>query len=91
MGIALMERGIEEARALGHRAIVLVGDLPYYSRVGFQALKRGSVQFPGPVDPARILALGLQDGALDTLGGPVRRARIDEGVCADGAAWGPGG
>jgi predicted N-acetyltransferase YhbS len=90
MGIALMNSGIEEARRLGHRAIILVGDLPYYSRVGFQALKRGSVQFPGPVDPARILGLALVDGALETLTGPVRRARIDDAVCADGVAWGPG-
>ena len=90
MGIALMNRGIEEARRLSHRAIILVGDLPYYSRVGFQPLKRASVQFPGPVDPARVLGLGLQDGALGTLVGPVRRARIDEPVCADSSAWGPG-
>src|SRR5215472_9438450 len=35
IGIALMTRGMEEAKALGHRFIVLVGDPPYYGRVGF--------------------------------------------------------
>ncbi|HUB84831.1 MAG TPA: N-acetyltransferase, partial [Rhizomicrobium sp.] len=52
IGIALMNKGVEEARARGHRAIILVGDLPYYSRVGFKPLARGRVTFPGPVDPS---------------------------------------
>src|SRR3974377_1535118 len=38
IGIALMNHAIEEARRLGHRAIILVGDLPYYARVGFAVL-----------------------------------------------------
>jgi predicted N-acetyltransferase YhbS len=89
IGIALMQKGIDEARALGHRAIILVGDLPYYARVGFAPVPAGKVRFPGPVDPARILGLGLAEGALEYLSGQVRRARIDEPVCADGVAWGP--
>jgi predicted N-acetyltransferase YhbS len=86
IGIALMNRGIAAARAAGHSAIVLVGDEPYYSRVGFARVPPGRVRFPGPVDPSRILALMLKDGV--TLSGPVRRARIDEPVCADGAGLG---
>jgi predicted N-acetyltransferase YhbS len=89
IGIALMNSGIEEARLLGHRSVILVGDLAYYSRVGFLALDRGTVRFPGPVDPARILGLALVEGGVERLTGPVRRARIDEPVSADGVAWGP--
>ncbi len=89
IGIALMNQGIEEARRRGHGAIILVGDLPYYARVGFSPLPRGSVQFPGPVDGARILGLALAAGALERLAGPVRRGRVDEAVSADGTAWGP--
>jgi predicted N-acetyltransferase YhbS len=88
IGIALMTEGIESARKSGHRAIVLVGDLPYYSRAGFGPVKPGSVTFPGPVDVRRILGLALQEGALEKLSGPVRRARIDEGAAADGVPWG---
>jgi predicted N-acetyltransferase YhbS len=86
IGVALMNRGIEAARAAGHRAIILVGDPPYYARVRFVPLPLGSVRFPGPVDNARILGLALVDGALESLKGDVRRARIDHPVCADGAA-----
>ena len=89
IGIALMERGITEARSLGHRAILLVGDLPYYGRVGFTPIPRGSIKFPGPVDRTRILGLALTEGALDTLEGEVSRARLDHRVCAASAPVGP--
>ena len=89
IGIALMNQGIDEARRLGHTAILLVGDLPYYARVGFSPLPRGSVRFPGPVDPARILGLALQEGALETLAGALRRARLDDPIAADGVGSGP--
>ena len=85
IGIALMNRGVEEARAFGHRAIILVGDAPYYARAGFAPLLAGKIKFPGPVDSARILGLALVEGALASLSGDVRRLRIDDAVCADGA------
>lgn len=88
MGIQLMQRALEEARARGHRAVILVGDLPYYARVGFAAI--GNVRLPGPVDRSRVLGLALADGALETLQGAVRRARLDHAVCADGAGLGAG-
>jgi len=88
MGIQLMQKGIDEARAKGHRAMILVGDLPYYERVGFVPIKRGRIKLPGPVDPARILGLALVEGALDTLEGLVKRARIDQPVSAGGAELG---
>lgn len=88
MGIQLMQKGIEAARAKGHRAIVLVGDLPYYAKVGFAPVGPGRLRMPGPVDPKRILGLSLVDGPRDTLQGSIRRACIDHSVCADGAALG---
>ena len=82
IGIDLMKRGIAEAKAAGWKTMILVGDAPYYARVGFAPIARGRVKFPGPVDAGRILGLALVDGALDALAGPVRRARIDDPVCA---------
>ena len=82
IGIALMQRGIEEARLLGYASMILVGDEPYYARVGFAKLKAGQIRFPGPVDANRLLGLALKQGALVTLKGDVKRARIDTKVSA---------
>ena len=88
IGIALMQAGIEAARKGPWRGILLVGDEPYYTKVGFSRLPPGRVKFPGPVDQNRILGLSLKAGELLTLSGQVRRAQIDEAVCADGAGVG---
>ncbi len=63
-GTALIEQGIARARAQGFRLVVLVGDMPYYGRFGFTPVPRGQIALPGPVDPARLLALELVPGAL---------------------------
>ena len=39
IGAALVRRAIAAARRLGHGAVILVGDAPYYSRFGFSAEK----------------------------------------------------
>ena len=88
IGIAMMQAGIEAARKGPWRGILLVGDEPYYTRVGFSRLPPGRVRFPGPVDQNRILGLSLKAGELLNLSGEVRRAQIDEPVCAAGAGVG---
>ena len=85
IGIALMKHGIAAAGEAGHASIILVGDEPYYVRVGFARIPPGRIHFPGPVDPARILGLSLEHNVMLTLKGEVRRAHIDHPVCADGA------
>jgi predicted N-acetyltransferase YhbS len=65
IGSALMERAIDDARRLGHRAVLLVGDEPYYGRFGFSAEKTSGLRLPGRYDRKRFLALELERGALD--------------------------
>ena len=72
IGLALMREGLRRARAMGHRLVVLVGDEPYYARVGFKRLPRGLLSLPGPVDPDRFLYLELVPGALDGVSGMVQ-------------------
>jgi predicted N-acetyltransferase YhbS len=88
IGIALMQAGIEAAKAGPWRGILLVGDEPYYARVGFARLALGRLRLPGPVDQGRILGLSLKGGEMLSLSGEIRRAAIDDPVCADGAALG---
>ena len=69
VGSALMQQAIEAARALGHGAIILVGDAPYYARFGFATGLAGALAMPGPVERDRFLALELQPGHLDGAAG----------------------
>jgi len=71
IGKAMMERALNDARAQGHRLVVLVGDEPYYSRVGFKLVPKGRVTMPGPVDAARVLVFELVDGAFEGISGTV--------------------
>jgi predicted N-acetyltransferase YhbS len=64
IGGALMRRSLEAAKAKGHTLVLLVGDEPYYSRFGFRHILPQHLQLPGPVNPARFLALELEEGAL---------------------------
>src|SRR5215510_10933310 len=49
VGRLLMERSLQDARAKGHAIVLLVGDEPYYSRVGFKQVEKGRITMPGPV------------------------------------------
>ena len=71
IGAALVRRAIAAARKLGHGAVILVGDAPYYSRFGFTAEKTATLRLPGPFERRRLLALELIPGALDGAGGLV--------------------
>ena len=72
IGKAMMERALEDAKAKGHKLVVLVGDEPYYKRVGFKRVPNGAIKMPGPADPARVLAAELTEGALQGVSGVVR-------------------
>jgi predicted N-acetyltransferase YhbS len=72
IGRALLEQAIADARAKGHRLVLLVGDEDYYRRVGFKRVPKGRATMPGPVDYNRLLVAELVDGAFEGVSGVVR-------------------
>jgi predicted N-acetyltransferase YhbS len=91
IGSTLMREAVAEAARLGHTAIVLVGDAPYYGRFGFSAERTGMLAMPGPYEKHRLLALELTPGALDgahgvirptgrSMGHRIKRARIAHAI-----------
>lgn len=64
LGSRLVGESLARARALGHRAVILVGDAPYYARFGFSKAPVARLDLPGPYDPARFLGLELTAGGL---------------------------
>jgi len=73
IGIELMQYGLKRARALGHKIVILVGDLDYYSRVGFSRDLATGLRLPGPADPNRLLALELEVDAMNDVVGFVEK------------------
>lgn len=74
-GRALVGEAVEAAGKGGKSLVVLIGDEPYYGRFGFKPVPAGKITLPGPVDPQRILAAELTDGALTAYTGLVAAAR----------------
>jgi len=72
VGQALIERALKDAKAKGHRLVILVGDEPYYGKSGFKRIPLGRATMPGPVDPARLLVAELEPGAFEGVSGAVR-------------------
>ena len=71
-GKALMAAALDAARAGGHDLVILVGDPAYYVPLGFAPVARGRIRLPGPVDPARLLAVPLTPAGA-ALSGMARR------------------
>jgi predicted N-acetyltransferase YhbS len=72
VGGALLDRALKDAKAKGHRLVLLVGDEAYYSRVGFRQVAKGRATMPGPVDYKRLLVAELVDGAFEGVSGAIR-------------------
>lgn len=71
VGAALMDHALAAAKARGHRAVILLGDAPYYVRFGFSAARTGELSLPGPFERDRLLGLELREGALDGVWGMI--------------------
>jgi len=72
IGEALVKRSLEAAKTAGWKLVILVGDEPYYARMGFKQAPEGQISLPGPVDPARLLYCELEPGALEAAKGEAR-------------------
>ncbi|MCW2238138.1 GNAT family N-acetyltransferase [Azospirillum canadense] len=76
LGSKLIRMSLNKAAALGHRAVILVGDAPYYARFGFTRDLTLGMALPGPVDLDRFLGLELAPGALAGAAGMVGSAEV---------------
>lgn len=72
IGKALIARALEVAKTKGHKLVVLVGDEPFYGKIGFKRVAKDQVKMPGPVDPMRLLVNELVPGAAQGVTGLIR-------------------
>ena len=71
LGGKLIRHALASAALRGHKAVLLVGDAPYYARFGFEAKLTQALTLPGPVDRARFLGFEIAPGALANARGMV--------------------
>lgn len=71
LGQALAAAACDRAREAGHALVILVGDAPFFERVGFRPVDPAAVRLPGPVDLRRVLVRELKPGAAEGLAGLV--------------------
>jgi predicted N-acetyltransferase YhbS len=74
IGAELMRHALAEAKRLGHKTVLLVGDEPYYGRFGFSRAVVDGLSLPGPVELDRFLGLELAAGALKDVEGVISAA-----------------
>src|SRR5579871_6463662 len=71
LGSALITCALAAADARGHRAVILLGDEPYYARFGFSAKAAARLALPGPFERHRLLGLEFEPGALSDARGMI--------------------
>ncbi|MHA1128533.1 MAG: GNAT family N-acetyltransferase [Alphaproteobacteria bacterium] len=72
IGNLLIRESLERAKADWSR-VLLIGDLPYYSRFGFHRTLAQNLEFPPPTNPERLLAQELHKGAFEGVSGQIRK------------------
>jgi hypothetical protein len=70
-----MWRALRDAKRLGYRAVLLVGDPDYYRRFGFSAEMTSALRMPGPYARERLLAHEFAPDALRGAGGMIAADR----------------
>lgn len=90
IGRRLVAIAVEAAREAGYKAVILVGDEPYYGPLGFKRTPRGLMTMPRPVDYNRLLIYEIEPGATGTFAGLLdhadRAPRIDAPALAMASA-----
>ncbi|MCB0622436.1 MAG: N-acetyltransferase [Saprospiraceae bacterium] len=71
VGKELIRTGLQKARELGFRSVIVLGHSDYYPKFGFRRADRWNIRCPFPAPPEAFMALELVEGGLDGVAGEV--------------------
>jgi putative acetyltransferase len=71
IGSSLVTEGLEECRKKGYDIVVVLGEVPYYTRFGFKRARLYGLDNEYNVDE-NFMALELKEGALNSVSGLVK-------------------
>ena len=69
IGRKLVRIALDAAWKVSAPMVILVGDAPYYSPLGFDQFPPGKIRLPRPVDPARLLVAEIIGGSVEAMSG----------------------
>lgn len=75
IGGKLVMCGLERARELQHKSIIVLGHEYYYSKFGFAPASKWNIQSPYSVPPNRFMAIELMPDVLKNSAGIVKYAK----------------
>lgn len=75
VGSRLIEFGLNRARDLGYKSVIVLGHPEYYSRFGFIPTTKWQIKAPFNVPENVFMALELIDGGLSEIRGTVKYAK----------------
>ena len=78
IGRGLLRHGLIQAKCLGAKICVVVGEPGYYAPFGFENAAGLGLILPGPVEPERFQVLEIVPGALAGVTGPIGRAEDED-------------
>ncbi|WFA09026.1 N-acetyltransferase [Tissierella sp. Yu-01] len=71
IGSALIKQGLEKAKELGFKSVIVLGHSEYYPRFGFKPASLWNINAPFEVPDDSFLALELEDSSLANVSGTV--------------------
>ncbi|MDU1890416.1 MAG: N-acetyltransferase [Dysgonomonas sp.] len=74
IGAMLIRRGLEIARELGYKSVIVLGHKDYYPRFGFISTQKWQIKPPFNVPKETFMGLELIDGSLSDVAGVVKYA-----------------
>ncbi|MDH6307663.1 putative acetyltransferase [Dysgonomonas sp. PFB1-18] len=80
IGSRLIRYGLEKAKQLGYRSVIVLGHADYYPRYGFEPTTKWQIKAPFNVPANAFMGVELVDGGLSDVKGTVRYAREFEEI-----------
>ncbi len=64
-GVKLIDYSVNKCNEANHNIIILVGDLSYYSKIGFKRMLGKEITFAGPVNNDRVLYREIKTNIIE--------------------------
>jgi putative acetyltransferase len=71
IGCQLVSRGLEEAKELGFKSVIVLGHPEYYPKFGFSLASQWDIKAPFDVSDKAFMSIELVEGGLDRISGVV--------------------